>query len=80
MLKTKIDRNAPGAKISVEAEGTVDEIVDDIGNVVIAIYNDIKSRDPECATELKIGLQEIFADDGPAWKSPEEPKKAGNVE
>ena len=63
------DRKAP---VSVEVEGTVEEIVDDIGNIVHTLYHHLKKGDPETAEEFKEGIQDIFADEGPAWMTREQ--------
>ena len=80
MLKVTIDRDHPSKKVFVDAEGDIEELCDDVGNVVSALYNHLKTEDAEFAQAFKSALQGIFADDGPVWMNPEELKKEGCAE
>lgn len=71
MIKCYANKNRK-ASVSVEVVGTIEEIVDDIGNVVFTLYHHMKEDNPETAEKFKDGIQYIFADKGPAWMTREE--------
>ena len=71
MIKCYANKNRK-RPVSVEAEGTIEEIVDDIGNIVHSLYHHLKEGDLETAEEFKDGIKDIFADEGPAWMTREE--------
>ena len=72
MIKCYVNKDNHKAPISVEAEGTIEEIIDDIGNIAHAFFHHLKEGDPESAEEFKTGLQAIFADEGPVWMTREQ--------
>lgn len=63
------DRKAP---VSVEVEGTIEEIVDDIGNLTHTLYWSLVEQGPELAEAFKDAIQSIFADEGSVWMTREE--------
>ena len=72
MIKCYVNKNNHKAPVSVDVTGTIEELVDDIGNIAHTLYPSLKEDDPEYAKEFKAGIQEIFADGGPAWMTCEE--------
>lgn len=72
MIKCYANKHNRKAPVSMEAEGTIEDIVDDIGNVAHTFFHHLKEGDPEAAEEFKTGLQAIFAEDGPVWMTREE--------
>lgn len=72
MIKCYVNKNDPAEKASVEANGTLGEIVDDIGNITHTLYFSMMEQGTELAEAFKEAIMLIFADDGPAWMTREE--------
>ena len=72
MIKCYVNKHGHTDKRIVEAEGTVGEIANDIGNLTHTIYHHIKENDAEGAEVFKEVIQEIFAVGGTVWMTHEE--------
>lgn len=72
MIKCYVNKHDPYERSSVEADGTIEEIVDDIGNLTRNLYFHLMEQDPEHAEAFKEAIMLFFADEGPAWMSREE--------
>ncbi len=72
MIKCYVNKNDTADKASVEANGTIEEIVDDIGNITHTLYFHLMEQGPELADAFKEAIMLLFADDGPAWMTHEE--------
>ena len=77
MLYCRVNRNNPTNKISVEADGTIDEIANDIGNLVRTLYFSIKADYPESADTFKSVIQGIIQDDSSVWMTDAELMREG---
>ena len=76
MLDVKINRNGPAEDMHMTAEGSLEELLNDVGTVVREIYNHIR-EDQGAADAFKCALQFMVEDDGPVWKTREELKEGG---
>lgn len=72
MIKCYVNKNDHNEKASVEANGTIEEIVDDIGNLTHTLYWSLVEQGPELAEAFKDAIQSIFADEGSVWMTREE--------
>ena len=72
MIKCYVNKNDHTEKASVEANGTIEEIVDDIGNITHTLYFHLMEQGPELAEAFKEAIQLIFAGEGPAWMTREQ--------
>lgn len=72
MIKCYVNKHDPNEKASVEANGTIEEIVDDIGNITHTLYFSLMEQGPELAEAFKEAIMLIFADDGSVWMTREE--------
>ena len=72
MIKCYVNKHDHNEKASVEANGTIEEIVDDIGNITHALYFQLMEQGPELAEAFKEAIMLIFADDGSVWMTHEE--------
>lgn len=72
MIKFYANKHDPANKASVEAGGSVGEIVDDIGNLAHTLYFSLMEQGPELAEAFKEATMLIFADNGTVWMPTEE--------
>lgn len=72
MIKCYANKHDPVKKVSVDADGTIEEIADDIANITHAIYDELKKYDSRTADEFKSIILGIFAVEGTAWMTHEE--------
>ena len=72
MIKCYANKHNHKVPVSVDADGTIEEIVDDIGNITNVLYFQLMKQYPQLAEEFKEGILNIFAGSGTAWMTHEE--------
>lgn len=66
MLKCRIKKSGI---IRVKASGTVDDLVPEIGMIVLEVYRNIRKKNPAAAKEFRNRMIGLLLDpDSPVWK------------
>ena len=75
MIKCYANKHDPVKKVSVDADGTIEEMASDIGNITLCLYQQLKEHDTESAETFKACILEIFTAAGSIWMPLPQPPK-----
>ncbi len=64
MIEAKVGENV-GCHMTVE--GDLKQIADDVCNIVLAIYGDLRREDPETADLFREVISGVLAEESPIW-------------
>lgn len=64
MIEVKVGENV-GCHMT--AEGDLKQIADDVCNIVLAIYGDLRREDPETADLFREVISGVLAEESPIW-------------